>query len=335
VDKHLLMKILSAIVSANRDFPENRECTGKLTTCLEKLSAARGWPSCTVAIVAVQVANGEQKSWVERRWEANPTQRELHYDHTLITAPNLSTLEFYQQGRCLWDVTRRKNQATSWARTSKAPINHGEVRLWRLALGGWWLSKQAFLKTHTDSKVQVPAILVPLPLLHLKMGCPDKAIGKEIKVLAWTSEPKQLWLHHFLKTELSSSQNFSSEPGTGAKHWLVFRIQQALLGLHQNMHLWVVLLCFDLHFKAPRAFFCVARAKKHWLGKSTGKTDGKNQNTKKYFRKKNGTRHTPQLLRSRPHPIYVYDDSKIPATNHCLNKFFEGLASRELNHPLH
>lgn len=31
-----------------------------------------------------------------------------------------------------------------------------------------------------------------------------------------------------------------------------------------------------------------------------------------------------------PHPIYAYDGSKIPAHNHCLNKFFEELASREM-----
>lgn len=65
MDEHFLMKILSATVPTNRDFPENQVCTGKLTMCLGNLSAYRGWPSCTAAIIATQVANGERSSWVE------------------------------------------------------------------------------------------------------------------------------------------------------------------------------------------------------------------------------------------------------------------------------
>lgn len=121
---------------------------------------------------------------------------------------------------------------------------------------------------------------------------------------------RPLWLYHTPKAELSPSQDFSSQPRAGARHYLVSGRLQAPLGLCFQ----IVLFSLVYILKLPGHSFVYSKQRNTnleiipWWGQlypHCGRTEDKNHNTKRIFQKNKGTRHAHEFLDHATSHLYI------------------------------
>lgn len=121
---------------------------------------------------------------MERQWEAQSHSKRTAMT-TLYKSPELICAWFLQTWWMPLRHYQNRKPNTTLGQDIQNTSEQWKARPWGLALGGWKLSKQAFLKDHTDSGVQVLTIPAPLPPHLLRMRCLEKAMRKEVWQGRW------------------------------------------------------------------------------------------------------------------------------------------------------